>query len=588
MFKRTTLLLVFVLGLLVVPMVGAQQAPSVFDIARYYPQDTVAFVSFNVDDATLDAFDTLGKDIARRIGSDAFLPEEEVSLRAALDEAANEIQSGATYESLVGAWLGDRVGVGIIADDALFAEFVQTEDSSDFPYIWTAEITDSALAEEFVAYAILESNTISEVLTEGDFTIYSFLDIDYQIAITPDVMFGGTSTLVSRLVSGDSAPLSDFADFNEIVGMVPEPDYSIGYYMNTSLLLEMMSTIAQNDDMTDEETKAMLNQLEGINGMLAGGFTMVDGRSLVMDIVQTVDMEAYAALGLSYYSLGTIDPTFAQRLPLDTPLLLQLTNLKGYYELSRQNLEATAAMSPEVNSEFSAEAINEVLGEFENETGINVEQDIISWLSGDIAVFIDMRKDLANATNVFALLTSLPVEFGIVADASADPATAAVLIDKIETYANKALTDLLASELNTTEVSIAREEIAQANALVITITDTQELPFPIELVIASNDEVFTFGTRESVRSVLLNDGGLASNPIYTDALDVAVADPYALAYINFPSLQRLVGIIAAATDEPTGATVDNVLSLFEHWTSSSNILEDGTSYGRLSITLAGE
>lgn len=578
MFKRY-LFLVLVVMLALVPVAQAD-VDTLFPLADYYPADVVAFGALRVDDATIDTLDAVGLEIANRITP---LDPADFSLWGALDEIASDFEDGATYESLIGAWLGDTTAIGVFLTPEMVAEWEATDeldnldDIEDFDnldelaLVWTIDITDAVAAEEFMAAVILDEGSIAIPSERNGFVVYEFVDVEYTVAIGENVAMGGTPEYVELMMNGDfGASLVDEDTFNETLEMFTQDDYAAVGYINQTAIVDI---IAQSD-IEDAEAIDFLGQYTGAQAV---GLTMIGDRSFVVEAVQTGTA--------SPYYIGAIDPDFAQRLPMSTPLLLHSTNLLGVYELAQMTTNQMIDLSAEDISEDVMAELNQAFTEF---TGLDLEEDVLSWMSGDYAVFLDIRKELADATSIFAALVAFPLEFGVTIDSSADPAKANAMIDAIEALITKAAKELADDEFSTTEVVITREEIGRTNALVITVSDTEAgIPFPIELVMAANDEVFAFGTRESVRGMLLNDGGLPADPTYADAVvNAFVYEPTATAYISFPSLLRLVNLVGAASDEPTAAVVEEVLSLFTHWTASSANYDNGSATSRLTITLS--
>lgn len=568
--NRNRLFMLLMLALLAWPMAAAAQTDTLISLAERYPAETVIFGAWRVDDATIDAFNDIALEFADRVTG---IEREDTNVWDNLDEAANDFQAGATYESLIGAWLGDTAAVGLFLTPEVIAEMDANDgDVEDLPLVWAIDITDQSAASDFVAAVILDSGEVAVPSDENGYTVYNFAEMPYIIAVGADVALGGHPDYVAQMMSGDfGASLADSATFNDTLALLPNSDYSGMFFADQQRILEIV-------DASGVEDLALADAFGRFTSAQAGGYTAMDDRTLAIDLVQAPTPERI--------HIGAITPDFVQRLPMTAPLVLHSTNLLGVYESVKTNAEAMTAAG--IEDEMGDVTVDEVAAEFTELTGLDLEADVLSWMTGDYAVFLDIRKELADATNMFAALVELPVEFGVVIDSSADPDSANAVIDAIEALLEKQATELAADEFNTTELALAREEIGRVNALVITLTDTAgNIPFPIELIIAANDEVFAFGTRNSVNGMLLNDGGLNADPVYADAMANAfVESPTGTATISFPSLLRLVNLVNSATDEQTSIVVRDALSLFTHWTVSAGTNEDGTSFARLSITFS--
>ncbi|MBK8022354.1 MAG: hypothetical protein IPK19_13250 [Chloroflexi bacterium] len=98
----------------------------------------------------------------------------------------------------------------------------------------------------------------------------------------------------------------------------------------------------------------------------------------------------------------------------------------------------------------------------------------------------------------------MPVDFTVTLEAT-DPATARALVDGLANGLEDPPVE---------EVSVTREDIGGANALVITV-NSSDVPFPLELVLAANDQVFSIGTRHYVTFVA--GRGLDTDPAFQES-----------------------------------------------------------------------
>ena len=88
-------------------------------------------------------------------------------------------------------------------------------------------------------------------------------------------------------------------------------------------------------------------------------------------------------------------------------------------------------------------------------------------------------------------------------------------------------------------MTVSSETMVGTDVTVLTIKDSQ-LPWPVELLLAANDDVFAFGTRSAVQTILSRDGGLSSNPAYVRAQDFVLKDNVSLVYLGTDGLVRTV------------------------------------------------
>lgn len=583
MLKRLLFMVSLVAVVVLAPFSISADVDTLIDFAERYPAETtLAFSAVRLDAETIASLDALIVGLASRIR--AVESPEDASLIGGLDQGANELQEGATYTSFIRNWLGDTGAVGVMVDETYLANVESLDDPGDVPLVWMLDVIDKAGAADFMAAVILDEGLVVSIEETDGATIFNFTETAYQIVVTDELAVGGTPRFVEQLLqSTPDVSIVDDPTFDATLELLPADDYAALAYVNqTAVITALGQANVEDFDLGGPFT--------GDAGGQAVGMTLLDGRTLTVDIVQTA--QDLSSLGFVTLDLGAIDPAFASRLPMSAPLVIHSTNLRGIYDAFQTN--AAAASELGAQGEMGEDTIQELGTQLETETGLNLETDIISWLTGDYAIFLDFRKELEEATSIFSLLTELPLEFGVLLDASADPAAAARVVDVIEELVQKQADQLAAAAESSesaggTSITVAREMIGSANALVITFVDgSGNVPFPVEVLIAANDDVFAVGTRSSVQTMITADGGPTADATYTDSTSVWVEEPGAVAYISFPQLLRLINVINAAADEATGAIVSDVLPLFSHWTISANVNADGSANTRFTISIAPE
>ncbi|MBL8156774.1 MAG: hypothetical protein JNM70_21535 [Anaerolineae bacterium] len=129
------------------------------------------------------------------------------------------------------------------------------------------------------------------------------------------------------------------------------------------------------------------------------------------------------------------------------------------------------------------------------------------------------------------LTGELPLDFGLVLEVS-DPDVSAALVKGITNAAGMA-----------EEVTTSTETIGGTEALVITVPPSRDMPFPVEIVVAGNDEVFFIGTRDAARASLNPDGGLTSDPFYQEASAYLLDQPSYVLYLAGDGLLPLVNVV---------------------------------------------
>jgi hypothetical protein len=340
----------------------------------------------------------------------------------------------------------------------------------------------------------------------------------------------------------------------------------------------------------------MIGMLAGISnnlGSMGVGFTIVDGRSLTIDIVSTANPEAMAeALGFDPDAMVTaqpIDPAFARFIPAGTPIVTHVTNLSGAYDALLTGLRSGVSLSG-----ADAEDVEEALAEIESGiagvefairglTGLDLEDDILSWMTGDLALWVGLSPAAARATSLFgALAGGLPVDFGILIDATADPDGAAALVEGLKSALTFAARQTPAN--SGTRITVTDETIGGNAAVSVSIVD-RSLPFPIELVVGASADVFAMGTRAAVEAALNPGVGLDSDPAFQEALRYALPDTVQLQYLAGAPLAPLFRLLPMEGSADDAQALVDFVSLISS-SSISSSTANGLSYARLVLTLA--
>lgn len=596
MMKR---FLIVTIGLLVVISAPVSTASadldSLIDLADRYPADAVGFWVERVDDATIDSLDMIYRGLARRVRGG--FNEDQLSVRVQLDDWADRLQPGETFDTLFRSWLGDTMATAYFVDAQTNPMSSGFFSLNNLPRVWLIESTDADAAVTFWdLYLSSREETFEQTEQDG---VVRFVvpaqegrydsDADrfyprhdpYDVVVLDDVIVGGAPRMVDRVLAGDfGASLADDPTFDATMQLLPADDYAGVQYANMRAVFEVYAAL--NDVQVD------LSSFEGELGGQARGLTMLDDRTLTVDYVQyTQNLDQ---LGFAIAPLGAIDPNFARHIPADAPLVFHGTNLSGVYETVRTNTEAYFRVTGENEGETGTEGIDRFAAELEAETGLNFERDILSLLTNDYAIFLDFNPELAEVARRFALVSDLPIEVGVAIDVTENPTAAAQLIPAVEAALDAQIAGLDEEAQQFVSVSHEREQVAGTEALVITITDLtgDAVPFPVEVILAVNEEILVLGTRATVEDMLAGAGGLSSDAEYTDAQQFALAEPEALAFIGFPNLLSLVDVGNALAGRETEQLLEDLLSLFSHWTASVAVDDEQNLLLRFTITIAPE
>lgn len=527
-------------------------------LAEYFPADTVLFASLRTDDGYIETLDGLIQRITSAIPDAGVAP----SIADGLDQTVNQLLGKGDFMSEVRPWLGQVASVGILSLERAFGRGPQADGTPSL--LIAVEITDRAALETFFKDAAKHTGAQFDTRSEGGYTILKPDTADNAfIAIGDSVMFLSTEYNLLPL----EAPAKSLAAnpaFADTISLLPAGDYNIAIYANLG------STLKQMMNMQD------MGQVPGMSALLpilenyppfAIGLTILDARSLTIDMVMPYGamMAQMAEMGYSTTMPRPVNPAFADRIPAGMPLVIHGTGLATQYrnQIANFKLQAQAMNEPNMQAfGMSLEQIQQIEDQItffvQGLTGLDFQEKVLPAIDGDFALYMGPKASLADAKNMRDLMGELPLDFGFVVEVS-DPEVSAALVKGITNAVKMAQ-----------EVTTSNETIGGVEALVITVPPSRDLPFPVEIVVAANNDVFFIGTRDAARASLNPDGGLPSDPFYQEASAYLLDQPSYVLYLAGDGLLPLVNLVelqGGRSGQRDAAQLEAVLKLV----SSSSI-----------------
>lgn len=592
MRKIIILLFVIVLTLSALPMtVGATPISELTALASYFPAETPIFVSLRTDDAYFEELDGLYSTLASKLPG-VVPPLDVMSM---LDLGASQIIPNADFKTAIRSWAGDTAAIGVLSLDNQVDQDRSNDEQGN--YVLALTITNRAAAEDFLVNGFNEQDIEFTQETVGNATIFEpeYFNGEGAIILRDDVLLAGTLAEVTMVNEGVASSLASNPEFGATLDLLPEDDYNIAAYFN---LGDVLNSAFENMPDSQGMSMGFFTSLSEVAGTQAFGITLMDGRSLVFDYAQKLgDASAIEALGLQIANLGSIDPAFAQHIPANAPLVIHSTNLKALVETSLNNLRQTITQAAEASPDGGdtdlqemEEGIDTFNREFTKATGLDFETDVVGWMTGDFAAFIRLSPQLADGRLTLAKLSqTLPVDFGIAIEAT-DGAAAQRTVEGLTQGLLKALEMADAEEAASVEVT--QETIGGANVTVITIqpSDSSDMPYPVDILMGANDQVFALGTRNAVNAILAPSNNLADDANFAEAAGYILANASSVLYLNPAPLLPLADLAGgfASGDEADKqvAQIQAAINLFSSGTVSQTMDENGNSIGRMVLTLS--
>ena len=359
-----SLLVKVMLGLLALVVLGAGAATAFVLVvlnnpseatARYMPSSATAYFSINLRPGlrqTLSAVNFFSK-----IDSD--------ELEDWREERLNEIEdeTGIHPAEDTDAWLGTDISAAILNDDLEEPEWIVMLQVSD-----REEAED--FADELVDYLEESNGTDYDEDSDDGLSLWTNSEVNTAVAVSDEYLLIGDSedTVVDIAENVEQPPTKSLLDndaFAAAQAAAPSPRVAFGY-------LDLESLWPDQTDLLDlgGATLEVREELEGNWPVYVAMSTAFQSNGVRMDFSYFVEEE----------TLGWDEqPVQAQQaLPSDSLAAISTTGLLEAWEHWWNILEET--------DPYSADDLRQVLRDFEEEVGIDVEDDVLDSLTGELAM----------------------------------------------------------------------------------------------------------------------------------------------------------------------------------------------------------
>ncbi len=626
MRKLVTLLVLvsLVFGALAAPAAAAAQtAPDLTGLASYFPADIPLYIGVRTDDAFIDELDSLISKVAAKVPQAAMGG----SLRSLLDQSIGQaLGKGATFETAFRPWLGDSAAIGVLSLDS-----AMQGNTSDVPVLFAASVTNRSEAESFVEKLIADQNLPLVKTTDGKFTVYSYGVATPEPSATADStatsdmsMSMDSSSIPAIAVSDDALligktradlPLNsdylalDKADGFDVVSQLPAPGYNAIVYANLGKTFQTLFSQAVAQMRSQGSDTAVFESLMPIYAnypTMAVGLTVLDGSALTVDLAQgPIDYSVFkdTPFGkLDFASLlngPAVDLSFARHIPADAPFSIQGANLgntigylldavgygvefgaKQYMTMNIGSSSAQLDKLPSFLKDIKAEDVRAFVDlAVAGLTGLNLEDDILTNINGDFALF---GRFLPVGSDNFTYDTALVVKV-------TEAAAIQHIFDKIKTALDRYKANY------TTEgdgVFVLPDVI---RGFFPSSYPTDKLTDPAyDFLLGHNADVAAIGSRGAVEFSLGSTGtSLADDPAYQRAQKYFLDGAQSVWYVGGAPVTKLVKLASSALVSPGSSTgyqvqmAETALSLLDS-ASITTVMNDQGTVVRLVLSLNTE
>lgn len=447
--------------------------------------------------------------------------------------------------------LGDYVAVGIESHDGTISQ-------GDDPYMTlVAEITDRKAFLDALITMTTPLDALPPNFADGtDDLVYQDLDV---IIYATDTHFIFSNNPAYEFPV--ATPLSSISDFQNALAMLPAVTYSGLAYVSADANLEEFGR-GQMRDAGILETDA-----------IAIGITALEDNVLAFDFAVQTNSPLPA-------SIDTSD--VLSLLPEGTDAFIVATDLTQAY-----NTLISLAQTLSTEDDDPTERLPMFFGM----TGLDLEDDVLSWTTGDYAVF--MSADVENIVNQIEAdekISDLLLEFGVVIEAT-DPALARQTADKLGDFFDVMLGN---------DEMFTIEQVDDASPDFPKTTLTLDLPNDdlldvdsVEFVITANDDVLYMGTGGAFDT--LNSGATLSNDADVNgAMSYLLDNPTSVWYLNGEgvTIPVLSGVGVRISPNGTFATPETIFEfvrsiddIINAETISTSVDDNGVVRLRATVTL---
>jgi len=456
--------------------------------------------------------DSAGLFVASRVGADfiAELDEITVAISNKMPEslAVESVTLDSTFRKLFAEenqdW--DEI-IGLVGKYAAIG--VEPVDGFDDGLaVFIVEITDQAGVDELLTELMKDSNDVPERQTDGDTIIY----VDEEGREPMKLMITTTHMIFTNNMDytlSVDAPLSASVDFTNGLSMLTADHYDSLIYISESVLETAMAE-------GDSDLQEM-----GVNpedaGALVAGFTILDGTTFTFDVaVQTI----------APAPTSTVSIDFLNALPSSTDTFLVATDLTNVYNSVTESIRAAARANDEKDP-------TEQIPLMFNFTGLDLEDDVLSWTTGAYGVFFGADfVTLYNEAMTTGNVSNLAFDAGIVIEA-----TDATLAQNAASKLGEFMTMAMGSEEG---ITITQDDTSTSIVLEMPL-DPSAPPLELEFVLTTTDNFLFLGTRSALDKIMAGDT-LATNADFGASTQYYLDNPTGVWYMNADGVVAMTAV----------------------------------------------
>ena len=525
------------LGFVYYFLIGPKLSHQSEETAKFLPHSTQFYFSVNLRPGIRQirhAINILSVFKQDKLDDEPELDQYPDTLNETLDEF--EMETGIDLEKEMFPWIGPEIAIALVdignfsPDEIEMVVFLGTTD----------KLATEDFVKSLVQYLGEEDGLVVYESSIGDSVIYRVSDsqsdfglstVEINLVVTDDYLILATSDRVLREVIGrPGISLADNPNFQKARESVQDPRVAM-FYFDPGDLGKRLDQFVKENDITSLSPRNFNDDFS----FVAGSVSLFD-----MGIRFTLSTEHSSVTDKTLYKNSLLS---ADSLPSDTMLLFSFFGLLDGWNNSRGQIDdllrnysdilaLTGGLYGIDDSLLAEESSNlnldNILSDIKDQTGIDIEKDILNWMRGEVAIGI-LPGDFEN------------LSLETITDGGINVLAMFELLESVDKNLSESGLRNIRRFLEDNGLDFDKEQIRNSQAIVAKLGD--DLGYSPGYLILE-DQVVLGTTRTVFDQVLAvrdkDTDSLAESKLFTKVLKEIDAKPDGIAYINLNQVTKLI------------------------------------------------
>lgn len=324
-----------------------------------------------------------------------------------------------TYDGDIKPWIGNELDIGLTDVNAVVNMVAGggTATSNELPVLIGASVTDQAKADAFIAKLTtkLTATGLKAPVKETykDASLYTFdLGIASVVAgLSKDKLFigGGPALVKGAIDQASDKSLANNAQFKNVTGNLPAENLAFAYLDYQTII----KTVTNNPQIKSALASLNTTNLDYTAGVGVAFSTSADG--FRVDSYQSFQADKIPTAVSDVLKKGANPNKLLTALPENTLAFVNSRDAASAYNSLITTIKQMGSTTSATGVDY-----DKAITQFEQQTGLSVQNDIVSLFGGEYGVFISPEPSNK----------AVPVGFGLLTEAT-DKAGTQTKLDKI-------------------------------------------------------------------------------------------------------------------------------------------------------------